>query len=335
MKKLILFTVLSFYFLSGHSQEQIFVSTQGGEIYSFNLANCSFTVISQSGIEYVDIALTPDGNLWGKSFTSLYHINTQTGLPTLIGPIGPFQNGNAMEALNNSTLVYNHSELRALNVNNTTNVPMGWIQYAAAGDIAWYNNDLYMTGAAYLIKITLNAPNTYVTSVTIVNQSNGIIPPCQGLITAEFPGSPNALVGFGDGVIYKFCPIDASYEIICTHNLGVLSGAAATRLPIQNMTTNDCSSFLATSHHEVNESNIIIYPNPVDNSDKFFIKAPDLISLPITARIKNILGVTLFSQVFDNRNIEIDLFGLNLSSGTYIVETSSLSGNVTSFLLVK
>ncbi|HYV91993.1 MAG TPA: T9SS type A sorting domain-containing protein [Chitinophagales bacterium] len=220
MKQLILIPLLLIK-SSSFSQQPIFATISGGDLYSFDLTNCTRHSIGSTGQGFGDIAFIPDGRLWGIIGGQLYQIDTATAIATLVGNTGV--GSITLVGLNDSTLLAEFGmNLYGINTNNATSYYIDHIGYGASGDLTWYDDDLYMTTP--VIKIVLNNTNTAILSVTNLNSS---VPTCKGAVTASFVGDYNSIVGFNGPNLYKICQIDGSYEMLCPSlNIGGTPGAA-------------------------------------------------------------------------------------------------------------
>jgi hypothetical protein len=237
----IIFLLIS---LKGKGQP-IFITDQT-LLYSVDINSCSTRLVGNTDQLFNDIALTPDGKLWGIYIGKLYSIDTATAKVTYIG-FSRRNLGSSLVALSDSVLMDEwKGKLVALNVHTLQSVTLGKLGEQSLGDLAWYDNDLYMCAGPLLFKIILDSINNTVTSVTAINDFNHQIPVCQALATASFPGFANSLVGWdeGNGTAYKICPFDASYEQICEPIGFGPQGAASMRLPVQDPLPVSCSQIL-------------------------------------------------------------------------------------------
>jgi hypothetical protein len=237
------------------SQQPLFATISGGDLYSFSLANCKRHFIGSTGQGFGDIALTPNGNLWGIINGQLYHIDTSTANATLVGITGVQSNN--LVALNDSILL-TESELSlyGLNINNLSSYLIGYIGYGASGDLTWYDEDLYMITP--LVKITLNNSYTAILSVTPISMT---MPTCEGAVTASFDGDYNSIVGFNGSNLIKVCQIDGSFQMLCPSlNIGGTPGGASIRLATQVSQPTLCTM---TGIQNIFENDFFsIFPNP-------------------------------------------------------------------------
>ena len=256
IKKLVLILFL-FICSKTFSQQPIFATISGGDLYSFDLVNCTRHFIGSTGQGFGDIAFTPDGRLWGIVGGQLYQIDTATANVALIGNTGI--GSITLVGLNDSTLLAEFGmKLYGINTNNATSYYIDTIGYGASGDLTWYDNDLYITTP--IVKIVLNSTNTAILSVTPISSS---VPTCEGAVTASFAGNYNSIVGFNGPNLYKICQIDGSYQMLCPAlNIGGTPGAASIRLATQIPQPTVCNNPNSVEIVGAPESNFEISPNP-------------------------------------------------------------------------
>jgi len=308
MKKLltIFFLLVS---VNGFSQQQIFATIAGGDLYSFDLTNCTRHFIGSTGQGFGDIAFTPDGRLWGIAGGQLYQIDTATANPTLIGFTGV--QSISLVALNGSILLADYGmNLYGINNNNATSYYIDSIGYSAAGDLTWYDDDLYIvTAGGQIIRIVLNGANTSIQSITPIGLS---IPTCEGAVTASFPGSFNSIVGFNGPNLIKICQLDGSTQILCPGlNAVGTPGAASIRLATQIIKPAVCYDPNNVADINAKKFDFNIFPNPASgelnihtsNNQKFnFV-------------IYNLLGEKMNSGIIEN--ITTIIYIRNLTTGFY------------------
>lgn len=310
-----------------YSQQTIYLTGLNNKLYTFNPNNCSLTFVANS-TAMADIAVTPNGNLWGYSGSKLWSINPINGQVTEIGWTNPTQGGVSLVALNNTTLLFvSGGFLYAMNTSTVSVTAIGPVPYNAAGDLTWYDNNLFMPSTeGLLIKIVLNNTNTNVVSVTPVNNLSNPIPICEAMITANFEGFDNALIGFSQSEAYKICPIDGSYEPLCSGLITQFPGADSMRLPNQINTPTTCEQILSIS--ETAYSSYYIVTNP--------IKQNGLLQIHLNQTTNNqVVKIDIFDMQGhflltkkenpNSETISLNITNYALSRGMYIVRISSNS----------
>lgn len=309
----ILFTIIS---IKASAQEQIFGTSYGGNLYSFDIINCTRNLIGFTGVNFDDIAFSPDGRLWGIAAGDLYKIDTSNANVTLIGPTGTI--AVSLVSLNDSILLAeNNLMLCKINVNNANTTIVGNIGYAATGDLTWYDDDLYLvtTTTGQMAKIKLNATNTAITNVTLIGSS---IPVCQSAVTTSILGTDNTLVGFNDAHAIKICQIDGSTQPLCVGlNISGLPGATSFRLPTQIPAPTACSPVKLFEQNQNESMSSLVYPNPCTSN--IYLNTNDV----------NISSVVIYDMHgrkstanVDAKKIEVS----NLSPGIYTIEIVSNIG---------
>lgn len=331
----ILTAFLCMVFMQGFSQQPIFTTIPGGDLYSWDLSNCTYRFVGSTGQSFMDIAFTDDGRLWGVAFGNLYQIDTTTANTTLIGSMGI--QGAGLVALNDSVLLMEDNlSLYGINTSNASVYLIGAVGYQACGDLTWYDHNLYMTTCDQLIQIVLNSSNSAVLSSTAINSVNNPIPTCEGIATASFIGLKNSIIGFSGNHIYKICQFDGSFQLYCTTELYGTPGAASIKLPIQNPLPASCDSITGIAPTPTQPVQRV-WPNPVGRNASLNIDLGESQSLPITIQLFNLQGEILLTQkMFSSTNqVKLDLADLNLASGSYIVEVNSPSSYKHTLLIVE
>jgi hypothetical protein len=125
MKRFIFILLVFICVVKGFSQQHTFVTgVYYNSLYSFNLANCSSRLIGKTTYPFIDLALTPDGRLWGIN-GNLYLIDTTTAAITLIGG-SKGTDGACLVALNDSILLGEwYDSLEAINVRTAQSTILG------------------------------------------------------------------------------------------------------------------------------------------------------------------------------------------------------------------
>ncbi|MEO6690741.1 MAG: T9SS type A sorting domain-containing protein [Saprospiraceae bacterium] len=309
MKKIII-GLLLIHTLNSFSQQAIYATISGGDLYSFDLTNCTKQIIGSTGQNFADIALTPNGQLWGIFVGDLYRIDVTTASVTLIGNTG--LGALSLVELNDTILLAEYGmKLYGINTNNATSHYIDTIGYKAYGDLTWYDNDLYMvTSGGQIIKMVLNNNNTSILSITPIGSS---IPNCAGAVTASFVGDYNSIVGFNENDIIKICQIDGSTQTLCPNLIDVRTfGAASIRLVTQVPQPTTCGT---TAFESISlDNSFLVFPNPVGSVLNIHTK----LKKKIPFNIYNSFGQLVIKGVVhsDLTTISMD----DLHSGFYTVE---------------
>jgi hypothetical protein len=308
MKCLLFFLVTTFCFsLSG--QQRIFATISGGDLYRFDIVNCTRTFIGSTGYGFGDIAFTPNGRLWGIYTGLLYEIDTATAAATYVGNTGI--GGVTLVDLNDTTLLMENScKLYGINTNTGTSWYIDTIGYSASGDLTWYDDALYLSTP--LVRVKLNSTFTAITSVNFIS---GSIPSCEGAVAAIIPGDYNSLIGFSGPDLLKICHIDGTYTTLCPAlNINGTPGAAAIRLPNQVPQPVVCSVSNGINESFNIDNAFDVFPNPASIK----INIHSVSGLEFNYGLYNSFGQLIKSGVFKNSPTELYLN--DISNGLYIIE---------------
>ena len=312
---------------SGHkifSQPQ-FAITTNGELYSIDLNQCASQLIGETGLSFADIAFTPDGILWAVVDSSLYKVDTTTANAILIG--SSRIHGLSLVALNDSTLLTESGlNLYGIRTSDGSSYYIDTIGYFAAGDLTWYDNDLYLTASFTLVKMTLNSAHTDIISVTALNDVSHPTITAIGATTAAFSGMDNSIIGYSGKQAYKMCQLDGSFSLLFDFNLpDNIAGAASIRLPPQFPEPTTCNLQTAIEYPIDSTKDIRIYPNPVRADGHIFIYHDNFLAYPLTVSIFSLEGKMLYDKMEYSATsyLDIDLTQLPLRNGLFIVELSN------------
>ncbi len=209
------------------SQQRIFYTVSGGDLYAMDPLNCTNDFIGSTGIGFGDIAFTSDGRLWGIAQGNLYSIDTLSASTQLIGPTGV--HSVSLVGINDSILLTESMEdLYQINVNEVNSNFIGHIGYSAAGDLIIIKNIVFMNSP--LVKIDLNEDFSQIIKVTLIDFN---IPSSEG--SANMNDRCYPLVGFSTKGIININQENGSYNVICSNlNIGYVPGAAS--IPLKKST---------------------------------------------------------------------------------------------------
>jgi hypothetical protein len=302
--------------LNDFGQPSMFVANGNTKLYKVNVHTCTATLIGGMGAQFIDIALTEDGRLWGIQLNGdLYHIDTVTAACTFFGANGlPWTR--ALVGLNDSTvLTESNGNLYGIRVNTASSYLIGNVGLIASGDLAWYDNDLYMFCTNdVLIKIQLDGTNTSVVNVDTVPN---LTPQVYAGATAAFPGYPNSIVVFVGFGAWKICQIDAIIDILCPtlFTEGEIWGAATLRLPVQEPQPLSCLPIATGTLSIPQIKDLSVSSDP--GFGKIMIRdLPD----NCKASVYNVIGIQMFESQINTLQCEIDIH--NYTAGIYFVKIS-------------
>jgi hypothetical protein len=231
------------------AQSSIFVSLNNLDIYSVDMRNCTSRYVGTSDYVFVDIALTPSGQLYGLSGGDLYLIDTVNADVTFIG--SSTSSGNSLVALNDSVLLVEDSaKLYGISTIDATKWLIGNIGYYGVGDLAWFQDELYLAAYYMLVRIALLPDATGIDSVVAMTSIGTM-----AMVPAYLNEVQSSLVGFIASGVICYSPFSGSYVEVCDVGLPDLAtGGASFRLPLtpligcsQDNAINDNSSVPAVT----------------------------------------------------------------------------------------
>ncbi len=187
------------------TQAVLYYSAANGQIGKLDPTTGAETIIGNPGIAFYDIAVAPNGSLYGVTGNNLlYKIDATNGKATSIGGLGiggdfinslvSDQNGTLYGVSGNNGHLYsiNSSSGEASQVGDFGNV-------ASAGDLLYYNNALYLsTTDGHLLKYDLSS-----------GSSSGSV----SVVISSMPADIYGLGRYGDGVIYAIEGTGTVYSI--------------------------------------------------------------------------------------------------------------------------
>ena len=209
---------------------KLYFSDAKNRLYSIDSSSNKLApkLIGVLSVAMSDMALSPDGQLYGISYDALYKINAKTGQATLIADhtfagangffIGPdgtaYISSNAYVGTYTLNLATGETSVlpaSSTNYNSSTTDGKPW-----AGDIAMIKGELVLTAAHE--KFILIDP---VNGATIEEVSHGI----EGLSGIAAVG--NTLYGVANGSLYSFNLATGGSTLIGNYGLANITGAAA------------------------------------------------------------------------------------------------------------
>jgi gliding motility-associated-like protein len=156
----------------GYSQDKIFVAN-GDDIGYIDLADYTYKFIASTP-GFVDLAITPQGKMYGISGMTLYEVNPVTGssTPITLTLNDPYYNGgNSMVSDRNGDLYVSggNSALYKIDMKTATLSLIGGTLLMAAGDLAFSDGKLYMiTDGNGLLEIVLGPGGNSILSQRVV-----------------------------------------------------------------------------------------------------------------------------------------------------------------------
>jgi hypothetical protein len=306
--KILLLVFLTTNSFHGYAQESLYATISGGDLFKFDLENCTREFIGATGIGFGDIAFTPNGRLWGIVSGRLYEIDPLTADTTLIGTHG--LPSVSLVDLNDTTLLAEANlKLYGINTNDASSFLIDSIGFPASGDLTWYDSELYIVTAGFqIVRIELNDENDSILSVTSIGTD---LPTCEGAATSAFENDLNSIIGFNGSDVIKICHLDGSFEVLCPMlNFGGTPGAASIRLENQNPTPASC---VLSTLSQSEKPSIKIFPNPAIN----YIKITTSLPCRFEYGIFDSLGkVVIKGEYSSDELISLE----SIASGFYIIQ---------------
>ncbi|MGQ0827608.1 MAG: gliding motility-associated C-terminal domain-containing protein [Bacteroidota bacterium] len=241
----------------------IYLTLQNGDIGFLDTDLCQYTKIGNTGTVMTDIALCPNGMMYGTNGSNLYSINKTTAAITLIGAMG-VSNLTALVCDKNNQLWTAsgvNNQLYKVNSSTGTATPTGNMGFNSAGDLTFYNDTLYMASANnVLVRVNATTPNQSASVGTMFVPAGCVVgglctqPACSGQTTTNGvcsctscnTGGVNVfgvvtiqkgncqsnqitLLATADKTIYTVNPYTASMSTLCANVVpSTIYGAAST-----------------------------------------------------------------------------------------------------------
>lgn len=212
------------------AQDRIYITDQT-RFLVVNPIDCSAELIGDMGLAFGDIAITPNGTVYGISTGDIYRIDTSSAA---IEFIGSSIQSISLVALNDSVLFADLSgTLYAISTIDAATWVVGPIVYSSSGDLAWFGDDLYMSMGNGILHITLSTDQTTVTSSTPLSPPIPGFPGTMALVSARLSDDRSSLIGFYADTMICYSPIDGSFTSMCVVPVpgGGVPGAACRRTP--------------------------------------------------------------------------------------------------------
>lgn len=139
-----------------------------GRLATIDIANGNVNVIGNMGVAMTDIAFDPNGQLWGIDFMSLYKIDKSTANRTSVGVLGTSANSLVFDT--SGTLYAANTSLYKVNTATgiASLVGNGGHPYASSGDLAFVDGNIFLSsgGGDKLVKInTGNGAGTLIGNI--------------------------------------------------------------------------------------------------------------------------------------------------------------------------
>jgi gliding motility-associated-like protein len=222
LKKIATYLLLAIY-ANLSSSQTIFVGGGNGLVAKCDIFNCTYQIIGNVEIPLADIALTPNGKLYGTPGQSLLLIDTSDASTILIGWImNEYNYINALVAIDDQYLLGMgglSDTLWRISVNDASKTMIGKIGYNSDGDLTFYKGLLYLSGNnGDLISIKISDDYNHVLSVQNIGHMTTPSNRIYGVLTI---GNVNCnydslrMIAFEDATVYEVDPTDAHVTLLC------------------------------------------------------------------------------------------------------------------------
>jgi gliding motility-associated-like protein len=211
------------------AQDEVYVN-MGPYLALFDPSTCTYTMVTEMDLAFGDIALTPNGELYGISSNTIHNIHLDGSLE-LVVTLPPPLNGVSLVALDNDHLLFESwDSLFVVAIDGSSLQSLGYLGYSASGDLTWYDGDLYMSaGWDALIHIQLNDEFTAVTSVDSIDVMATGFGEVYGVVTIPGVCNPaHQMIAFDVWDVYLVDPATAQTSMLCPNAFPYGVAGAAT-----------------------------------------------------------------------------------------------------------
>ncbi len=203
-------------------------------IWRLNTKDCSYSfVVFINNYAFFDISFDTSGNLYGVSGDELLKIDTiNGGLNSLtIFPDSAEIVAMTISAHNIIYLAGSYGEFYSYDLNTNVQSYLGNIGYGAAGDLTFYNGELYMAAAMNrMIKVDIENPgkSTFAFSYNISGDVYGIVSDFRGCGEVDCFAVADLQSPQNHSEIYKINFANRQLEYVCTLDKSSTGGASTT-----------------------------------------------------------------------------------------------------------
>ena len=216
--------------VSAFAQQEVYVNL-GPYIGLLDPATCSFIPVAELDVGFSDIALTPNGELYGIGSGRIHRVDLAEAEVEMVVQLPQPLGGVSLVALDNEHLLFESwDSLFVARVDGTDVHSLGYIGYEASGDLTWFNGDLYMAaGWDALIHIVLNDDRTqvlYADPIGVMATTYGEV---YGVVTIPgICGAAYQMIAFDVWDVYLVDPYNASTSLLCAQAFPYGVAGAAT-----------------------------------------------------------------------------------------------------------
>ncbi|MBI2968985.1 MAG: PKD domain-containing protein [Bacteroidetes bacterium] len=209
-----------------YGQSIVFLAMNNGDIIKADIENCTSTIIGNTGMGFLDIAICPDGKMYGKA-DSLYSIDTSNASITSIGPNNV--DGNSLTCDKNGQLlaVDGNTDLYYISTVNAQSTFIGKTNYFSAGDLTFYNDTLYLAAIGDTLVRIILTPFTVIPVGGMLTVGGGVY----GIVTVKNSDCTKGsikMLAFQNKSVWEVSPYTAITTPLCMNvTSDVIYGAAS------------------------------------------------------------------------------------------------------------
>lgn len=224
------FALIAFFFITikCFSQNQLYIhSINDTKLYLIDLDNCSSKVIGNTPKIMYDLAMSPDGQLYGiSSSRELYLLDSKNGSGVLIASYNSIIINALVYGFDGFLYAANtFGDIYKINPTNGSSTLLGNCGYPSGGDLTFYEGTLYLSGRfGELVKIAL--PNVSQSKLIGTMNASNIF----GIITVgstACDGSKPKVYATGDNQLFEVDLTNAKVKQVCSLPIFAIGGAAS------------------------------------------------------------------------------------------------------------
>jgi hypothetical protein len=220
------------------SYDQTIYATSATDLYQINPSDWSETKIGSYGVteHMTDIGMTPDGNLYTVSSTSLYHINRTTGAATFVIKLTGSLN-NAITFLNDNRLLAADASgmLKVIDpvAKTVTNIGSYGNGYTSSGDLVAVGDGTMFGVSANAFGGASAATNNILVKVnTSTGAATAIGPTGFGDVFGLAYYKSRVIAFTGSGQILEIDPATGAGKLLSTQSNAFYGGTTSPLIPI-------------------------------------------------------------------------------------------------------
>jgi gliding motility-associated-like protein len=203
------------------SQDKLYISLSNGEIGYIDLLTFTYHPMLTLPTAFMDIAIGPNGLLYGVDNKKMYEIDPVTLKYTSYIISGEYDGGNAMVSDKDGNLIVTSGgQLYKVDMKTKSSIQLKGSIGQSDGDLCFYDGKLYLTSNGAIVEIILDADKTTIIS----SKTQGILnfPTAYGMACDEYgicygvsPRGQLALIDLYDAQCYVIVnPVKGNYNYL-------------------------------------------------------------------------------------------------------------------------